>query len=184
MLAAAKRSVSHLAHYRIALVLLILLNFGKAVLIIGGGQPFPESDGLANYWRLGTEVAHGDWMLASTPWAFRPPAFPYYFAADADALRQVCGRGDHRLPSVVGLHGRFDNRLDLRPRHPQLRRTLVGLALSFCCWSCSCFMIFLLADNLLCVTLVLYFAAFVAWLGALPGGPRRPWESVSRYRRC
>ena len=43
--------------YRLALTILILLNLAKALLIIGGGQPFPESDGV-NYWKMGIDVAN------------------------------------------------------------------------------------------------------------------------------
>jgi hypothetical protein len=150
--------------YRLTLAALILLNFAKAAVIIGGGQPFPESDGV-NYWKMGIEITQGDWMLRGRSWAFRPPAFPYYLAA----MQTIFGNYAIIAATVFQVLSDFMVALITAWICARVTRNrwgaVVGLALSFCCLSRSCFMIFLLADNLLCVTLVLYFAAFVAWLG-------------------
>ncbi len=163
--------------YRLALTFLILLNLGKAALIIGGGQPFPESDGV-NYWKMGIEVANGDWMLRERAWAFRPPAFPYYLAA----MQTIFGR--YAVIGITVFQVLMDFVVALITAWICARITrnragaLVGLSLSFCCLSRSCFMIFVLADNLLCVTLVLYFAALVAWLG------RPTWWTAAAMGIC
>jgi hypothetical protein len=158
----AKNSL--LRAYRMAFIILILLNLGKAALIIGGGQPYPESDG-GPYWKMGVEFANGDWLMREHSWAFRPPAFPIYLAA----MQTMFGR--YAIVATTVFQVLLDFAVALITAWICTRVTrnragaLVGLALSFCCLSRTCFMIFLLADNLLCVALVLYFATFVAWLG-------------------
>jgi hypothetical protein len=156
-------AVSSSRIFRVALVVLILLNLAKAALIIGGGQPFPESDGV-NYWKMGIEFANGNCLLRERAVAHRPPALPTYLAA----MQTLFGR--YAVVTITIFQVLLDFAVGLITAWICARVTrnragaLVGLALSFCCFSRSCFMIFVLADNLLCVTLVLYFAAFVAWL--------------------
>jgi hypothetical protein len=148
---------------RATIVLLVLLNLVKALTFIGAGQPTPESDGV-NYWKMGIDFAHGDWLLREHAVAHRPPALPAYLAA-----MQTCF-GRYAVVATTVLQILMDFGTGLVTAWICARVTgnrggaVVGLALSFLCVSRSCFMIFVLADNLLCASLVLYFAAFVAWL--------------------
>lgn len=149
--------------YRAVLMLLILLNFGKTLTFIGAGQPYPESDGV-NYWKMGIEFAHGDWLLRGYGWAFRPPGLPVYLAAMQTAF------GRYAIVATTVLQLLLDFCMALVTAWMCAKAAgnrmgaLVGLALSLCCVSRSCFMVYVLADNLLCVALTLYAAVLLAWL--------------------
>lgn len=59
-----------------AVVVLVLLDAAKHVLLwsTGLGQPWSDSVG---YWRLGTDVAHGDIGMLQTAWGYRTPGYPW-----------------------------------------------------------------------------------------------------------
>jgi hypothetical protein len=149
--------------YCLALTILILLNFGKAMTFIGAGQAFPEEDGI-NYWIMGSSFSHGDWLLRERDWAFRTPAYPAFLGGMQAAF------GDHALLAVSVVQQLLVFAIALITAWICAKVTrsragaLVGLTLSFFCISRSCFAVFAMADNLLCAVLVLYFALLLAWL--------------------
>ena len=145
------------------LMLLIFLNLAKTITFIGAGQPYPESDGV-NYWKMGIELAHGDWLLRERSLAFRPPGLPAYLAIMQTAF------GRYAVIAVTVLQLLLDFCMALVTAWMCAKAAgnrmgaLIGLALSLCCVSRSCFMVYVLADNLLCVILTSYAAVLLAWL--------------------
>lgn len=155
------KSRAHL--YRLALGVLILLNLGKTLTFIGTGQAFPESDGV-NYWKMGTEIFHGDWLLRERACALRPPALPIFVAVMQAAF------GEYALVAISVVQHLFVFATALMTAWicAKVSRSragaLIGLALSFCCISRSCFAVYVIADNPLCMVLILYLAVLLAWL--------------------
>ena len=149
--------------YCAVLILLIFLHLAKTISFIGAGQPYPESDGV-NYWNMGVAFAHGDWLLRERGWAFRPPGLPVYLAI----MQTAFGRYAVIAVTVFQLLLDFCMALVTAWMCAKVLRNrvgaLIGLALSLCCVSRSCFMVYVLADNLLCVVLTLYAAVLLAWL--------------------
>lgn len=162
-MARAKNPSSGTRLYYLALAVLILLNLGKAVLLIGAGQPSLEHDS-RSYWNLGTQFSHGDWLLREHPMAHRPPAYPAYLglmiAAFGEHGMVAATIGQHLLVFATALMTGWLCAKVTRSRAGML----AGLVLSLICVSRSCFAVFLMADNMLCMTLLLYLAFLLAWL--------------------
>ena len=113
---------------------------------------------------MGVALTHGDWLLRERGWAFRPPGLSGLLGHHADRIRPICGHCSHRVSTAAGfLHG-IGYRMDVAKVLRNRVGALIGLALSLCCVSGSCFMVYVLADNLLCVVLTLYAAVLLAWL--------------------
>ncbi len=67
-------------------VVLVLLDAVKHLLLLwstGLGQPWSDSVG---YWRLGTDVAGGDFWMLRTAWGYRTPGYPWFLGGLIGAL--------------------------------------------------------------------------------------------------
>lgn len=77
----------------VLLALLVVIELLKTILTCGMGQPVPGYDAL-EYWRLGEQLAAGDWWLRRAPVAHRTPGYPALLAVaqawcDSSALLAV-----------------------------------------------------------------------------------------------
>lgn len=59
--------------------ILIAFDFAKHTLMLGVDPPPPQLDGY-EYWRLGGQLASGDWLLQNEKGAFRTPGYPLFLA--------------------------------------------------------------------------------------------------------
>ena len=68
-----------------SVVVLVLLDAAKHALLwsAGLGQPWSDSVG---YWRLGSDVAHGDIGMLQTAWGYRTPGYPWFLGGLIAAL--------------------------------------------------------------------------------------------------
>jgi hypothetical protein len=149
--------------YRCVFIVLILLNAGKALLLVGLGQPFLESD-MTFYWNMGSQFAHGDWLLGEMARIHWPPGYPAFLGA----IQAIFGKYAIAATPVLQISLDFGVAL-LTARicakvSGNRAGALVGLLLSFLCFSRSCFAVYTMADNLFCTALVLYFASIISWL--------------------
>jgi hypothetical protein len=149
--------------YRILFAVLIALLFGKALLLAGGGQPLLETD-MTTYWKLGSQFAKGDWLQRELAFAQWPPGYPLFLGS----VQAAFGRYAMIALPVVQLFLDFGVALLTAWICAKVSGSragaLLGLGFSFCCMSRSCFAVYAMADNLLCVAFVLYFAVLVRWL--------------------
>jgi hypothetical protein len=167
-------SATHLSRtWLVACAVLVLLLFGKTLSFVGAGQATLEHDSKL-YWHLGMQFAHGDWLLMENPQSIRPPGYPAYLGM----MQRMFG--DYGLVAAVIGQQILDFVVVLLTAWLCFRCTrspvgaFVGLVGSFFCISRSCFASFLMADNLLCVTLTVYLVMMLLWL-------ERPswWKTVA-----
>jgi hypothetical protein len=108
---------------------------------------------------MGNEFAQGDWLLRQRAWAFRPPGYPLYLAA----MHTAFGTYGIAAASIFQMLADFALALVTAWSCAKVAGNragaLVGLALSFCCISRSCFMVHLLAVTPAILALYHRFAA-------------------------
>ncbi|MDX1968798.1 MAG: glycosyltransferase family 39 protein [Planctomycetaceae bacterium] len=86
------------ARWKWAAAAILLLDLVKHAALFAVGQAQPWGDSTL-YWRMGGEVAAGDWWLANDPVAFRTPGYPWYLGLCREAF------GTHGLiAAVAGQH--------------------------------------------------------------------------------
>jgi hypothetical protein len=149
---------------RRAFIILFLLIAGKAVLLLGIGQPSLETDMVA-YWKMGSHFAQGDWLQRDIPNGSQwPPGYPLFLGAVQASF------GKYALAATTALQIFLDFVNALLTAHICAKVTgsragaLIGLTLSFFCLSRSCFAVYAMADNLFCTTIILYFLSLLSWL--------------------
>jgi hypothetical protein len=149
--------------YRYVFIGLVLLAAGKAILLIGAGQPFPETD-MVTYWKMGSQFAKSDWLLREMAIVQWPPGYPAFLGA----VQAVFGK--YAIVATAALQLLLDFAVALITALICAKVTgrragaLIGLALSIICISRSCFAVYAMADNLFCVAIALYLLSIVNWL--------------------
>jgi len=146
-----------------AAAILVGLHLVKAGLFFAAGQPPLFRDALG-YWGFGSQMSEGDWLLLQEKPAFRPPAYPL--------LIGVCQTffGTHALVAMAALQQLGVVATVLLSAWLSWRITgsraagLIALGLSLVCISRSYLGLYMLSDNLLCLTVILFFASLVLWL--------------------